>query len=51
MEVVYYEGNRGRQPAREFIDGLNPKMKAKPSAGCCCLRNMASGFPCPLPVI
>lgn len=29
MEVVYYEDNRGRQPAREFIDGLNPKMKAK----------------------
>lgn len=29
MEVVYYEDNRGRQPACEFIDGFNPKMKAK----------------------
>lgn len=29
MKVVYYEDNRGRQSAREFIDGLNPKMKVK----------------------
>lgn len=29
MEVEYFEDARGRQPAREFIDGLDPKMKAK----------------------
>lgn len=29
MEVQYFEDDRGRQPAREFIDGLDPKMRAK----------------------
>lgn len=29
MEVQYFEDDQGRQPAREFIDGLDPKMRAK----------------------
>ena len=29
MEVNYFEDARGHQPAKEFIDGLDPKMKAK----------------------
>lgn len=27
--VDYYEDERGRRPVEEFIDGLNPKMRAK----------------------
>ena len=29
MEVLYFEDARGRQPAKEFIDGLDQKMRAK----------------------
>lgn len=29
MEVLYYEDEQGRQPARDFIDGTENKMKAK----------------------
>ena len=29
MEVQYFEDDQGRQPAKEFIDGLDPKMRAK----------------------
>lgn len=29
MEVQYFEDDQGRQPAKEFIDGLDSKMRAK----------------------
>lgn len=28
-EVCYYEDSRGRKPVEEFIDSLDPKMRAK----------------------
>lgn len=51
MEVQYFEDDQGRQPAREFIDGLDPKMRAKVSGSCSFWKNMANGYRCHLPGI
>jgi len=29
MDVVFYRGKKGDEPAREFVDSLEPKMQAK----------------------
>lgn len=47
MEVQYFEDDQGRQPAKEFIDGLDPKF----SGGCSFWKNMANGYRCHLPGI
>lgn len=47
MEVLYYEDDKERQPAREFIDGLDPKMKAKTFGRLLLLEEYGERLPMP----
>lgn len=29
MDIVFYKGRKGEEPAKEFLDNLSPKMRAK----------------------
>lgn len=47
MEVQYFEDDQGRQPAREFIDGLDPKMRAKVFGRLLLLEEYSERLPMP----
>lgn len=51
MEVQYFEDDQGRQPAKEFIDGLDPKMRAKVFGRLLLLEEYGERLPCHLPGI
>lgn len=47
MDVIYYEDSAGKVPVRDFIDCLEPKMKAKVFARLSLLETYGARLPMP----